>query len=170
MPVWSLWETWTYYFFFFPSQSQLSETFLDCSGSAGESYSHVLLLATRQHRNLQPSWPELSPTDEIQAYYSVQWSQMTWWSVSFFVCVCLILLVWSSSSGLASQDCLILAFEFSVSAFFSLSVSFLNLLLLPGPSSFFLYLSLSMLTWRWTSQKRSCCSGLWLLSSAGLYL
>lgn len=115
--------------FFPPPQSQLSETFLDCSGSAGESYSHVRLLATRQHRNLQPSWPELSPTDETQAYYSVQWSQMTWWSVSLLVCVCLILLVWSSSSGLVSQDCLILAFEFSV--------WFFNLLLLPGSSSFF---------------------------------
>lgn len=121
MPVWSLWETWTYYFFPPPPQSQLSETFLDCSGSAGESYSHVRLLATRQHRNLQPSWPELSPTDETQAYYSVQWSQMTWWSVSLLVCVCLILLVWSSSSGLVSQDCLILAFEFSVCFFSRLS-------------------------------------------------
>lgn len=118
-----------------PPQSQLSETFLDCSGSAGESYSHVRLLATRQHRNLQPSWPELSPTDETQAYYSVQWSQMTWWSVSLLVCVCLILSVWSSSSGLVSQDCLILAFEFSV-CFFSRLSDFL-IFLLPGSSSFF---------------------------------
>lgn len=108
---------------FFSLQSQLSETFLDCSGSAGESYSHLRLLATRQHRNLQPSWPELSPTDETQAYYSVQWSQMTWWSVSLLVCVCLILLVWSSSSGLVSQDCLILAFELSVWFFLIFSYS-----------------------------------------------